>query len=91
VHRNQILDRIAAASPDQARARNLLATNPHVWQLAQFVAFGYYKKLKDRQEPKLYPVPDEFREEYDRFSRFVVTKLLPYLNFVDNEKAKCHA
>jgi hypothetical protein len=88
VHRNQILDRIAAAASDHARSGSLVAMNPQVWQFAQFVAFGYHKRLTDGQEPKRYPVPDEFRGEYDRFSRFVVTKLLPYLNFLDNEKAK---
>jgi hypothetical protein len=90
MHRNQILERIVAAAADQARARHLAATNPQVWQLAQFVAFGYYKRLKDGQKPKTYKVPDEFREEYDRFSSFVVARLLPYLNLVENEKAKCH-
>jgi hypothetical protein len=95
VHDHRIIDRIircAEASPVGVNAQNWECTgralNPQVWQLAKFMATGVFKKSRVIGEVKAYPTPEEYREEYDRFSIFVVNYLLPYCAELANTKAQ---
>lgn len=69
--------------PDRPRARN-----PQLWQLARFIATGTFRKPPAQAIPVPYRTPDEFTEEHERFSQFVVTHRLPYLDEIAYGKAK---
>jgi hypothetical protein len=91
VHDHGILDRIVNAgeqSPVGAALGQRGARNPQIWQLANFIATGTFRKPKAGVTPRPYATPDEYKEEYERFSPFVVSHVLPYLNEVANAKAK---
>jgi hypothetical protein len=64
--------------PDRPRARN-----PQLWQLARDVSEAPAQAI-----PVPYRTPDEFTEEHERFSQFVVTHRLPYLDEIAYGKAK---
>jgi hypothetical protein len=92
-HEHQILDRIIRSNPmsplDQTTGGDRFRPmNPQIWKLAQFISFGACKKVKSGESSRPYRIPDEYAEEYERFSAFVANRLLPYVNLVENEKAK---
>jgi hypothetical protein len=95
VHEHQILDRIIAyvkASPVTPKPRNGIPQprplNPQIWQLSTFIATGAYKKSKQLDEIKPYDTPDEYKEEYERFSSFVTDYLLPHITELNGVRMK---
>jgi hypothetical protein len=92
-HEHHILDLIIRSNPrsplDNDAGGLVGPMNPQIWKLAQFITFGTCKKVKPQDPPPVpYRIPEEYAEEYERFSAFVVNRLLPYVNLVENEKAK---
>jgi hypothetical protein len=95
VHDHGILDRIMAFgrfSPMGWRAQegdlDTRPMNPQVWQLAKFIATGIRRKSRELGTIRPYPTPMEYKEEYEKFSLFVIDYLLPYDTELQIQKGK---
>jgi hypothetical protein len=95
IHDHQILDRIIAyvtACPVTPPPKNGIPQgrplNPQIWQFAHFIATGVFKKSKQLGEIRPYDTPDEYKEEYERFSPFVVKHLLPHITELNSVKSR---
>lgn len=86
VHDHRILDRIIE-SPTAAE-KPKLPLNHQVWQISKFIMTGIFKKAKAEGNPRPYRTPEEYADEYERFSSFVARKVKPHLNIIEKEKGQ---